>query len=239
MGTRRTIVLAFGYQFAAVLIVAGIFWIYQNSDWTWAAALSTETDVGFAAGMMASFSVATATVRPPWRLRLRLAIWACVLFSLLFIGQMADAEHLVAVALNLPLSTRLAGQRALRARALPARHEVRLLVFILVLLSAVLQLIAVVLPARLTLPQLEFEGKKWQDIRTALNKAPKEGIEFRMVTLADQPWALVNQVQTLSEEWLGDKKLPEMGFTLGGLTEALDPEVKVGLTTDQAGVVQG
>ena len=43
------------------------------------------------------------------------------------------------------------------------------------------------------LPTLEFKGKKWQDIRTALNKAPKEGITFRMVTLANEPWALVRQ----------------------------------------------
>jgi hypothetical protein len=54
--------------------------------------------------------VASATVRPPWRLRLRLGIWAYVLFSIMFVGQMADAEHLIAVALSLPFSSRLAGR---------------------------------------------------------------------------------------------------------------------------------
>ena len=85
------------------------------------------------------------------------------------------------------------------------------------------------------LPTLEFKGKKWQDIRTALNKAPKEGVTFRMVTLADEPWSMVRQVEHLSQEWLGDKELPEMGFTLGGVTEALDPEVKVGLAVGADG----
>ena len=89
------------------------------------------------------------------------------------------------------------------------------------------------------LPQLEFKGRKWQHIQTALNEPPKEGIEFRMVMLTDEPWALVRQVERLSQEWLGAKKLPEMGLTLGGVTEALDPEVKVGLAIDAAGVVQG
>jgi lysylphosphatidylglycerol synthetase-like protein (DUF2156 family) len=89
------------------------------------------------------------------------------------------------------------------------------------------------------LPTLEFKGKKWQDIRTALNKAPKEGVSFRMVTLADESWALVRQVEHLSQEWLGDKELPEMGFTLGGVTEALDPEVKVGLAIGADGVLHG
>lgn len=89
------------------------------------------------------------------------------------------------------------------------------------------------------LPTLEFKGKKWQDIRTALNKAPKEGITFRMVTLADESWGLVRQVEHLSQEWLGDKELPEMGFTLGGVTEALDPDVKVGLAIGADGKVHG
>ncbi len=62
------------------------------------------------------------------------------------------------------------------------------------------------------LPQLAFKGKKWQDIRTALNKGPKEGIEFRMVTLADESWSLVRQVEELSQEWLGDKKLARDGL---------------------------
>ena len=89
------------------------------------------------------------------------------------------------------------------------------------------------------LPELAFKGKKWQDIRTALNKAPKEGVTFRMVTLADEPWALVRQVEHLSQEWLGDKELPEMGFTLGGVTEALDREVKVGLAVGADGTLHG
>ncbi|GAA2003111.1 DUF2156 domain-containing protein [Nakamurella flavida] len=461
LGTRRTIVLTVAYQVVAVLVVALVFLIFRNTGWTWAADRAQETDVGFSAGMLAVLGVASAAVRPPWRLRLRLAIWIYVLFSFLFVGQMADAEHLVAVALSLPFSTRLAGPRGLRARALPTRHEVRLLAFAMSLVTTGMLIIGNLLPNRITplgvddgvddtatwfvlgillltvlianglrrgyrwawvteivllalplllvvlviavwilslifpdadldldgipefvatsvitasflvmlivtrrsfrvprrsrrrlatssahpetarelikkwggdtiswmttwsenrhmitedgesfiafvrhanvavalgdpvgppgskkatidafvtlcdragmvpyifsctaettavtdalgwqsaqvaednvidLPALEFKGKKWQDIRTALNKAPKEGITFRMVNLSDEPWALVRQVENLSQEWLGDKKLPEMGFTLGGLTEALDPEVRVGLALDQEGIVQG
>jgi lysylphosphatidylglycerol synthetase-like protein (DUF2156 family) len=393
---------------------------------------------------------------------LRLAIWGYVLFSVLFVGQMADAEHFVAVMLSMPFSTRLAGPHALRARALPTRHELRLLAAIGVLVIATLTLLANLLPDRLTplgpsqdtpeswwvliielalflfvanglrrgyrwawwctvilcslivvfallvgliaillafdpgagdldidgglpeffaqsllylvymvmliagrgafrvprrskrrlasgtshadtakdllrrwggdtiswmttwpenrhmitadgqgylafrkhagvavalgdpvgppgatagiiddfiamcdkaalvpyifscsrtttevtdglgwssaqvaednlidLPTLEFKGKKWQDVRTALNKAPKEGVSFRMVSLADEPWSMVRQVEELSQQWLGDKELPEMGFTLGGVTEALDREVKVGLAVGADGKLHG
>jgi hypothetical protein len=460
LGTVRTLVITVVFQIAAVLLTALLFWAFRDSGWDWAAQRATETDVGFSAGMLAAVSVASATVRPPWRLRLRLLIWVYVLYSVLFIGQMADAEHCAAVLLSMPFSTRLAGRHGIRARALPTRFEVRQLAFALVLVSAVSQLLSTVLPDRLTpfgptedtseawwvliillvitlsianglrrgyrwawwcqvvvlsvtlllgafvgivvfisifvtdpditvddpgqfaanvmfalltfvllivfrdafrvprrsrrrlatassqpekakellrkwggdtiswmttwpenrhlvtadgesyvayrrhagvavalgdpvgppgstaatldafvgacdkagiipylfsctekttavtdalgwhsvqvaednlidLPTLEFKGKKWQDIRTALNKAPKEGISFRMVELADEPWSTVNKVEKISAEWLGEKKLPEMGFTLGGLTEALDPEVRVGLAVDAAGTIHG
>lgn len=462
LGTARTVVICVLYQWGAVLITALIFLIFRNSGWEWVQARAAETDVGFSAGMLAAVSVASATVRPPWRLRLRLAIWGYVLFSVLFVGQMADAEHFVAVVLSMPFSTRLAGPHALRARALPTRHELRLLAAIGVLVIATLTLLANLLPDRLTplgpsqdtpeswwvliielalflfvanglrrgyrwawwctvilcslivvfallvgliaillafdpgagdldidgglpeffaqsllylvymvmliagrgafrvprrskrrlasgtshadtakdllrrwggdtiswmttwpenrhmitadgqgylafrkhagvavalgdpvgppgatagiiddfiamcdkaalvpyifscsrtttevtdglgwssaqvaednlidLPTLEFKGKKWQDVRTALNKAPKEGVSFRMVSLADEPWSMVRQVEELSQQWLGDKELPEMGFTLGGVTEALDREVKVGLAVGADGKLHG
>jgi lysylphosphatidylglycerol synthetase-like protein (DUF2156 family) len=86
---------------------------------------------------------------------------------------------------------------------------------------------------------LEFRGKKWQDIRSALNRAAKEGIDYREVALADEPWAVRAQVRAISEQWVGDKGLPEMGFTLGGIDEAMDPAVRVGLAVDGDGSVHG
>ena len=111
LGTKRTVVICVVYQIrrraahrVAVPDLPG-FRLGLGGD------RATETDVGFSAGMLAVLSVASATVRPPWRLRLRLGIWAYVLFSIVFVGQMADAEHVIAVALSLPFSTRLAGSQ--------------------------------------------------------------------------------------------------------------------------------
>ncbi|MFD2469776.1 bifunctional lysylphosphatidylglycerol flippase/synthetase MprF [Amycolatopsis silviterrae] len=89
------------------------------------------------------------------------------------------------------------------------------------------------------LENLEFRGKAWQDVRTALNRAKKDGIEFRLVRLAEQPWSIREQVRALSEEWIGDKGLPEMGFTLGGVDQAMDPATRVGLAVDADGTVHG
>ena len=82
-------------------------------------------------------------------------------------------------------------------------------------------------------------GKAWQDVRTALNQAAKQGLTHRLVPLAQQPRGVQVQVRAISEQWVGDKGLPEMGFTLGGLDEAMDPEVRVGLAVDADGTVHG
>ncbi|MDJ1371437.1 bifunctional lysylphosphatidylglycerol flippase/synthetase MprF [Gulosibacter molinativorax] len=89
------------------------------------------------------------------------------------------------------------------------------------------------------LPGLEFKGRSWGDVRTAMNRAKREGIEFRMTTLADEPWRVIGQVRAISEQWTGDKGLPEMRFTLGTVAEALDPSVEVALAIDGDGNLHG
>ncbi|WP_449283005.1 bifunctional lysylphosphatidylglycerol flippase/synthetase MprF [Leucobacter sp.] len=89
------------------------------------------------------------------------------------------------------------------------------------------------------LPGLAFTGKAWGAVRTAMNRAGREGIEFRMVRLAEQPWNVLAQVRAISEQWTGDRGLPEMRFTLGTVDEALDPEALVGLAVDREGSLHG
>lgn len=89
------------------------------------------------------------------------------------------------------------------------------------------------------LPGLEFRGKRWQDVRTARNRAEKDGIEFRLITLADADPALIAQVREVSTSWLRGKRTPELGFTLGGVDQAMDPRVRVGIAVDAAGAVHG
>ncbi|WP_144795256.1 bifunctional lysylphosphatidylglycerol flippase/synthetase MprF [Microbacterium paludicola] len=89
------------------------------------------------------------------------------------------------------------------------------------------------------LPGLEFKGKAWGAVRTAINRAAREGVEFRMVRLADEPWSVRAQVRAISEQWTGDKGLPEMRFTLGTVDDAMDPEVAVGIAVDADGSLHG
>ncbi|NUR15375.1 MAG: DUF2156 domain-containing protein [Dermatophilaceae bacterium] len=93
--------------------------------------------------------------------------------------------------------------------------------------------------AVIELPTLDFVGKAWQDVRTALNQAGRLGIHLSLQPLAQMPRGLQMQVKAISSEWVEDKGLPEMGFTLGGVDEAMDPAVRVGLAVDGESTVHG
>ena len=89
------------------------------------------------------------------------------------------------------------------------------------------------------LPGLEFTGKAWAAVRTSINRAAREEVTFRMSRLRDETWGVQQQLRAISEMWVGDKGLPEMGFTLGTLDEAMDPEVRVALAVSANGDVDG
>ncbi|MCF3141428.1 DUF2156 domain-containing protein [Paenarthrobacter sp. AR 02] len=85
----------------------------------------------------------------------------------------------------------------------------------------------------LDLDQVTFKGKKFQDIRTAMNNAAKAGVQAQWTTYNAAPRGVQAQIQEISEEWVADKKIPEMGFTLGSLDELDDPEVRCLVAIDK------
>ncbi|MDW4574408.1 DUF2156 domain-containing protein [Microbacterium sp. M3] len=89
------------------------------------------------------------------------------------------------------------------------------------------------------LPGLEFTGKRWNSVRSSLNRAGREDMQFRMTRLKEESWGVQQQLRAISEMWVGDKGLPEMGFTLGTLVEAEDPEVRLALALAPNGDVDG
>jgi phosphatidylglycerol lysyltransferase len=91
----------------------------------------------------------------------------------------------------------------------------------------------------LPLPDLQFRGKKWQDVRTALNKAASLGVTAQAVRFPDAPQWMTDQIRALSRAWLADKGLPEMGFTLGRIEELADDEVRCMVAVDDARRVHG
>ncbi|MFE4541987.1 bifunctional lysylphosphatidylglycerol flippase/synthetase MprF [Arthrobacter sp. NPDC056727] len=99
--------------------------------------------------------------------------------------------------------------------------------------------VAVAEETLLPIRELEFRGKEWQNVRTAINKARKLGIAALWSTYGELTGSLRAQVHEISEAWVADKALPEMGFTLGSLEELKDDEVLLCLAVDTQGTVHG
>jgi lysylphosphatidylglycerol synthetase-like protein (DUF2156 family) len=91
--------------------------------------------------------------------------------------------------------------------------------------------------ALIDLPGIEFRGKGWQDVRTGLNRAWREGVEYRVMDQATAPPEVVRQLWEVSEAWKARKGLPEMGFILGKLREQPDRNIRTCVAIDPAGVV--
>ncbi|MCG2623720.1 DUF2156 domain-containing protein [Arthrobacter sp. I2-34] len=91
----------------------------------------------------------------------------------------------------------------------------------------------------LDLGRLSFSGRKFQDVRTALNRAEREGIRAEWHGYASAPRTVVEQIRAIDEEWVADRDLPEMGFTLGGLAELADPQVRLVTAVDEEDRIHG
>jgi lysylphosphatidylglycerol synthetase-like protein (DUF2156 family) len=101
------------------------------------------------------------------------------------------------------------------------------------------QRVPVAQETRLSVRELDFKGKEWQNVRTARNRAAKMGITAVWGTYNGLPSALRARLNEVSEEWAAAKTIPEMGFTLGGIDELMDDEVLCCLAVDRDGNVHG
>lgn len=85
---------------------------------------------------------------------------------------------------------------------------------------------------------LELTGKPWQKVRQALNRGIKEGLTTVWTSWRELPLATAAEITAISEEWVAEKELPEMGFTLGGMDELKDDDVRLMLAVAPDGRLQ-
>ncbi len=83
-----------------------------------------------------------------------------------------------------------------------------------------------------------MQGKAWQDVRSSINRAARLGVRAEWTSYRSLPLAATAQIESISESWVAEKNLPELGFTLGGLDELRDPEVALLLAIDDDETVQ-
>lgn len=91
----------------------------------------------------------------------------------------------------------------------------------------------------LPLAGIDFRGKEWQNVRTAMNRAKKLGITAHWGVYSGLSAGLRSQVHEISARWAATRSLPEMGFTLGGVEQLKDDHVLLCLAVDGEGAVLG
>ena len=84
-----------------------------------------------------------------------------------------------------------------------------------------------------------FRGKAWAKVRQPLNRGIREGLTTVWSSWRDLPLPVQGRVSAISEQWVSEKALPEMGFTLGGMDEVRDPSVRLMLAVDADEHVHG
>jgi phosphatidylglycerol lysyltransferase len=100
------------------------------------------------------------------------------------------------------------------------------------------QLLRVADDARLPLAHLQFTGRRWQDIRTAQNRARREGLVADWISFSASPASITEQIEEISAAWMAQKEMPEMTFTLGGIDELRDDVVRCLIAVDSDHIVQ-
>lgn len=84
---------------------------------------------------------------------------------------------------------------------------------------------------------LAMTGKRWQDVRTSINRARRLGVSTVWTTWEQCTASQRAQIVSISEHWVAERGLPELGFTLGGVDELKDPSVAMMLALDEHGRV--
>ncbi|MGN7799941.1 bifunctional lysylphosphatidylglycerol flippase/synthetase MprF [Leifsonia sp. 22587] len=84
----------------------------------------------------------------------------------------------------------------------------------------------------------DLVGKPWQKVRQAHNRGIKARISTLWTRWDDLSPLIQTQITAVSEQWVSEKELPEMGFTLGGIAELKDPDVRLYLAFDPDGGLQ-
>ncbi|HLP23176.1 MAG TPA: DUF2156 domain-containing protein [Microbacteriaceae bacterium] len=85
---------------------------------------------------------------------------------------------------------------------------------------------------------LDFVGSDWANIRNALRRGERDGWTVEWTRWADLDVSARREIIAMSEEWVAEKALPEMGFTLGSIRELDDSNVRLLLVRDAKGVLQ-
>src|SRR5215472_17323842 len=142
MGSTRTVTALLAAQAAGVLLAAALNWLAGLGREPWLSALAGDTAVGALPGLLGVGFVLSGTLSPLWRRRLRLLLTAGVTISALYLGHLEQVAQACGAACGLLIMDLMYGPGRPRAGARASAREVRVLVAMLVAVSALGGLLA-------------------------------------------------------------------------------------------------
>jgi phosphatidylglycerol lysyltransferase len=92
--------------------------------------------------------------------------------------------------------------------------------------------------ALLDTAEFDLSESAWHKVRHAHNRAERQLVDAQWVTWRDLSLFQHAQIRNLSSHWESRKRLPRLGFTLGGVRELTDPEVRLMLGVTADGEIQ-
>ncbi|APE37251.1 hypothetical protein BOX37_28690 [Nocardia mangyaensis] len=166
LGTVRTAVVCLSGQLIGILVASVTVGLLAHTHLGWADRLADVRDVGFTTAAIAALAAVSATLRSPWRLRVRAALVAYVAIAFLFESTFADLMHVIAVAVWLPLGEKLFS-RTEHGFWPRTRREVRMLAFTGLLVIAAASVAVYFFPGESLLGATEDErGSLWSTLIT-------------------------------------------------------------------------
>ena len=86
--------------------------------------------------------------------------------------------------------------------------------------------------------RFEPRGRRWREVRAALNRARSRGLHFRWMTPEERAIRR-HETDAVSEAWLRGKRPLELRFAFGGAGALLDPAARAAAAEDAHGRIAG
>src|SRR5215470_17571346 len=136
MGVARTFLTLLVSQAVGLLLATGLIKLAALAGEPWLGALTGETAVGALPGVVGVGLALSGTLTPLWRRRLRLLLTVAVTISVLYIGHLEQVAQACSGLAGLVTGALAYGRARPPARLRASQHEVRMLVGMLVAVSA-------------------------------------------------------------------------------------------------------
>ena len=101
-------IVAIGGKIVAELLTVLLVWLFSRdfTSWVWIDHLADSRGTGVITMVVAAVAVASATLRSPWRLRIRVLLGAVVAITFLFEGTFGTVQYVLATIILLPIGER-------------------------------------------------------------------------------------------------------------------------------------